>query len=109
MGLLSLTHPRKPDLLPLIERLVEAHQRGADRGGGGAHGGKALAHRLHATNRGERGVAGAGAHERVGGLERGGDELVERDALRPAQTNAGLTRAAFLGGHAGPKEKPRPP
>jgi hypothetical protein len=24
-------------------------------------------------------------------------------------TYAGLTRAAFLGGHAGPKEKPRPP
>jgi hypothetical protein len=38
------THPRKAHLLPLIERLVEARERGADRGGGGAHGGKPLAH-----------------------------------------------------------------
>jgi hypothetical protein len=27
------------------------HERGADRGGGGAHGGKALAHRVHAADR----------------------------------------------------------
>src|SRR5438270_6637812 len=76
-----LTHPRKPHLLPLIQRLVEAHERGADRGGGRAHCGKALAHRLHAADRGERGLGGAGAAERVGGFKRGGDELVERDAL----------------------------
>jgi hypothetical protein len=37
-----LTHLRKSHLLPLVERLVEARERGADRGGGGAHGGKAL-------------------------------------------------------------------
>ena len=56
------------------------HERGADRGGGGTHGGKALAHRVHAADRGERGLGRAGAPERVGGLERSGDELVERDA-----------------------------
>src|SRR5262249_17251156 len=74
-------------------RLVEVRERGADRGGGGAHGGKALAHRVHAADRGERGLHGAGAAERVGGLERGGDELVERDALRRAQTHVALDLA----------------
>src|SRR5262249_51091717 len=81
------THPREPHLLPLVERLVEVRERGADRGGGGAHGGEALAHRVHAADRGERALGGAGAAERVGGLERGGDELVEGDALRRAQTH----------------------
>src|SRR5262245_46122264 len=38
-GAFSLTHPRESHLLPLVERLVEVHERGADRGGGGAHGG----------------------------------------------------------------------
>ena len=47
-------------------------ERGADRGGGGAHGGKGLAHRVHAADRGERALGGAGGPERVGGLERGG-------------------------------------
>jgi hypothetical protein len=36
---ITLTHPRKPHLLPPVERLVEVRERGADRGGGGAHGG----------------------------------------------------------------------
>jgi hypothetical protein len=47
----------------------------------------------HAADRGERGVGGAGAGKRVGGFERGGDELVERDALRPAQANVALDLA----------------
>src|SRR5215475_3160675 len=88
-----LTHPRKPHLLPLVERLVKVHERGADRRGGGAHGGKALAHRVHAADWGERGLGGAGAPERVGGLERSGDELVEGDALRRAQTHVALDLA----------------
>src|SRR5262249_52047486 len=71
----ALTHPGKPHLLALVERLVEARKRGADGGGGGAHGGKALAHRLHAPDRGERGLGGAGGRKRVGGFERRGDEL----------------------------------
>jgi hypothetical protein len=79
-GASPLTHPREPHLLPLVERLVEVHERGADRGGGGAHGGKALAHRVHAADRGERALGRAGARERIGGLQRRGDELVERDA-----------------------------
>src|SRR5262249_56975654 len=62
-------------------------------GGGGAHGGKALAHRVYAADRRERGLGGAGAAERVGGLERRGDELVERDALRRAQTHVALDLA----------------
>src|SRR6516165_6599665 len=69
------------------------HERGADRGGGCAHGDKALAHRVHAADRGERGLGGAGAPQRVGGLERGGHELVERDALRRAQTHVALDLA----------------
>jgi len=88
-----LTHPRKSRLLPLVQRLVEVHERGADRGGGRAHGGKALAHRVHAADRGERALGGAGACERVGGLQRGGDELVERDPLRPTQTHVALDLA----------------
>src|SRR4029453_7221232 len=75
-----LTHPRKAHLLSLIQRLVEARERGADCGGGGAHGGEPLAHRLHAADRGERGLGGAGGGKRVGGFERGGDELVEGNA-----------------------------
>src|SRR5204862_4019467 len=71
------THPGEALLLALVERVVEARERGADRGGRGAHGGQALAHRLHAADRGERGLGGAGGGERVGGFERGGDELVE--------------------------------
>jgi hypothetical protein len=51
--------------LQQVERLVEMHERGADRDGGGAHGGKPLAHRVHAADRGERGLGGAGATERV--------------------------------------------
>src|SRR5262249_13879207 len=89
----ALTHPRESHLLTLVERLVEVHERGADRGGGAAHGGKALAHRVHAADRGERALGGAGAAERVGGLERSGDELVERDALRRAQTHVALDLA----------------
>src|SRR5258708_1066511 len=68
----ALTHPRKPHLLPLVERLVEVHERGADRGGGRAHGGKALAHRVHAADRGERALGGGGAPARGGGPQRGG-------------------------------------
>src|SRR5262249_5299351 len=79
----ALTHPGKPHLLALVERLVEARKRGADGGGGGAHGSKALAHRLHAPDRGERGLGGAGGRKRVGGFERRGDELVEGNALGP--------------------------
>src|SRR5262249_15883066 len=89
----AVTHPGDSHLLPLVERLVEVHERGADRGGGAAHGGKALAHRVHAADRGERALGGAGAAERVGGLERSGDELVERDALRRAQTHVALDLA----------------
>src|SRR5262249_5765350 len=37
--------------------------------------------------------AGRGGGERVGGLERRGDELVERDALRRAQTHVALDLA----------------
>src|SRR5258708_13343634 len=59
-GASPLTHPRESHLLPLVERLVEAHERGVDRGGGRAHGGKPLPHRVHAADRGERGLGGAG-------------------------------------------------
>jgi len=34
-----LTHPRESHLLPLVERLVEVRERGADRGDGRARGG----------------------------------------------------------------------
>src|SRR5436190_10198253 len=84
------THPGEALLLALVERVVEARERGADRGGRGAHGGQALAHRLHAADRGERGLGGAGGGERVGGFERGGDELVEGDALRGREPHVAL-------------------
>src|SRR5262245_28747528 len=84
------THPGEALLLALVERLVEVKERGADCGGGGAHGGQALAHRLHAADRGERGLAGAGRGERVGGLERSGDELIEGDALRARELHIAL-------------------
>src|SRR4029450_7679572 len=61
------THPRESHLLPLVERLVEMYERGADRGGGRAHGGKPLAHRLHAAARGERGAGGGGGGRRFCG------------------------------------------
>src|SRR5262249_57696969 len=48
---------------------------------------------VQAADGGERARAGAGAAERVGGLERRGDELVERDALRRAQTHVALDLA----------------
>src|SRR5215467_523742 len=89
----ALTHPGKPHLLALVERLVEARKRGADGGGGGAHGSKALAHRLHAPDRGERGLGGAGGRKRVGGFERRGDELVEGNALPPAEPHVLLDLA----------------
>jgi hypothetical protein len=57
----SSSHPRKPHLLPLVERLVEARERGADRGGGGPHGGEARTQAGHAPDQGERGLGGAGA------------------------------------------------
>src|SRR5262249_60415039 len=50
-------------------------------------------HRVQAADRGERGLGGAGAAERVGGVERGGAGLVERDALRRAQTHVALDLA----------------
>src|SRR5262249_60048602 len=86
----ALTHPGKPHLLALVERLVEARKRGADGGGGGAHGGKTLAHRLHAPDRGERGLGGAGGRKRVGGFWRRGGELVEGNPLPPPQPPAFL-------------------
>jgi hypothetical protein len=39
---------------------------------------------------GERGLSGAGAPERVGGFQRGGNELVERDKLGSTETNIAL-------------------
>src|SRR5258708_38954541 len=80
-GASPLTHPRESHLLPLVERLVEAHERGVDRGGGRAHGGKPLPHRVHAADRGERGLGGAGGRRRGGGVSRGGGALVEPHAL----------------------------
>src|SRR5262249_28325334 len=87
------THPGEALLLALVERVVEAGERGADRGGRGAHSGQALAHRLHAADRGERRLAGGGGGERVGGLERRGDELVEGDALRGGEPHVALDLA----------------
>src|SRR5260370_35142145 len=71
-GASPLTHPRESHLLPLVERLVEAHERGVDRGGGRAHGGKPLPHRVHAADRGERGLGGGGPPGRGRGLGGGG-------------------------------------
>src|SRR5258707_13474896 len=79
-GASPLTHPRESHLLPLVERLVEAHERGVDRGGGRAHGGKPLPHRVHAADRGERGLGGGGARRAVGGVGRWGGGVVERGA-----------------------------
>src|SRR5262249_56600267 len=50
----ALTHPRESHLLPLVERLVEVHERGADRGRGAAHRVQAPCHRFHTDVRGER-------------------------------------------------------
>ena len=61
------THFRKSHLLPLVEHLVEARERGADRAGGGAHSGEASTQARHAADRGELGVGRAGAGERVRG------------------------------------------
>src|SRR5260370_36216330 len=72
-GASPLTHPRESHLLPLVERLVEAHERGVDRGGGRAHGGKPLPHRVHAADRGERGLGGGGGRGRGGGGVGGGE------------------------------------
>src|SRR5438132_8511575 len=87
------THAGEAELLALVEGLVEARERRADGGGGGAHGGKALAHRLHAADRRERGLGRAGGGKRVGGFERGGDELVEGDALRTGEPHVALDLA----------------
>src|SRR5262249_56469895 len=102
----ALTHPRKSPRLPLVERLVEARERGADRGGGGANGGRALAHNLHPAARGGRGLGGAGGGERVGGFERRGDELVERNALRRAQPHGALGLTHRPGGEHGGQVPP---
>src|SRR5258708_32524523 len=67
-GASPLTHPRESHLLPLVERLVEAHERGVDRGGGRAHGGKPLPHRGQAAARGERGLGGASGCGAGGGV-----------------------------------------
>jgi hypothetical protein len=83
--LTASAHLRKSHLLPLIQRAVESQQGGPDGGGGVAHGGEAFAHEVHAAGRGERGLGRAGGGERVGRLERGSDELVDRDALGLAQ------------------------
>src|SRR5262249_38508613 len=90
---LPLTHPRESHLLPLVERLVEVHERGADRGGGRAPGGTALAHRGPEADRGERRRGGAAAAEVVGGFQRRGDELEERAALRGAKPHVALDLA----------------
>src|SRR5436190_8085137 len=64
------THAGEAYLLPLIERLVEAHERGTDGGSGGAHGGETRAQELHAAGGRERGLGRAGAGELVGGSQR---------------------------------------
>src|SRR5262249_45227120 len=76
------THARKPNLLPLVQRLIEARERGTDRSGGCPHRGEPGAEGRHASDRSERGFGGARAGERVGGFKRGGDKLVENSALR---------------------------
>src|SRR4051812_47638519 len=85
--------PRKPYFLLLVQRLVEPCERGVNRGGGGAHGGKARLQYLHAASWGERGLGRAGAGKRVGGSERGGDELIECDALRLGEPHTALDLA----------------
>ena len=52
------THTRKPNLLPLVQRLIEARERGTDRSGGCPHRGEPGAEGRHATDRSERGLAG---------------------------------------------------
>ena len=72
MQLALSTHPRKPNLLPLVQRLVEVRERGTDRSGGRPHRGEPGAQGCHATDRSERGFGGARVGERVGSFERGG-------------------------------------
>src|SRR5229473_215218 len=94
----ALTHPRKPHLLPLVERLVEVHERGADRGGGRAHGGKALAHRVHAADRGERALERRQRRlHLVERRKRGVDPLLHR--LEPRRRRRGHVPRA-VGGEA---------
>ena len=57
------THPGKLDLLPLVQRLVELRQRGADGGCGLTHG--TCAQQGHAGGRRKRGLGGAAPRERV--------------------------------------------
>jgi len=59
------THPGKLDLLPLVQRLVELRQRGADGDCGLTHGSKTYAQQGQAGGRSERGLSGAGTRERV--------------------------------------------
>ena len=63
------THARKPNLLPLVQRLIEARERGTDRSGGCPHRGEPGAEGRHASDRSERGFGGARAGERVGGFK----------------------------------------
>src|SRR5215831_10811741 len=63
------THARKPNLLPLVQRLIEARERGTDRGGGCLHRGEPSAEGRHASDRSERGFGRARAGERVGGFK----------------------------------------
>jgi hypothetical protein len=63
------THARKPNLLPLVQRLIEARERGTDRSGGCPHRGEPGAEGRHASDRSECGFGGARAGERVGGFK----------------------------------------
>ena len=93
------THARKPNLLPLVQRLIEARERGTDRSGGCLHRGEPGAEGRHASDRSERGFGGTRVRERVGGFKRGGDKLVETSALR-------LPSRAPV---SSPRDRPAPP
>src|SRR5262245_54021162 len=83
-------HLREALLLAAVERVVETGERGADRRRRRAHGGEARAQHLEAARHGQRAVGRAGGGERVGRLQRGGEELVERAALRVVEAHGAL-------------------
>ncbi len=68
--------PGKLDLLPLVQRLIELHQRGADGDCGLTDGRKTCAQQRHAGGRRERRLGGARTRERLRDLELRANELV---------------------------------
>jgi RHH-type transcriptional regulator, rel operon repressor / antitoxin RelB len=85
------THPREPHLLALVERLVEARERGADRGGGRA----TAARRERKVAMRPTGVSGVSPGQAPSNYLAG--EIDGMAALTPDRDSAAVVRIADVG------------